>query len=162
LEAAFWIVRTALKPGPWDEAALWLCGNAAKPTKRESGDREPAYSVSSTAGYHRIGTENSWALVRAGGTPDVLFKPINCTWTCGGTASIWRGMRGHISTMASLPGTTGLPARRSQHGQWWIAATRCGAPAVFSGWMGAGVGQIFLHVFIAISPETIADSPKLF
>ncbi len=57
---------TALKPGPWDEAALWLCGNAAKPTKRESGDREPAYSVSSTAGYHRIGTENSWALVRAG------------------------------------------------------------------------------------------------
>src|SRR5260221_1187024 len=41
---------TALKPGPWDEAALWLCGYAAEPTKRESGDREPAYTGSSTAG----------------------------------------------------------------------------------------------------------------
>src|SRR5258708_33723415 len=57
---------TALKPGPWDEAALWLCGNAAKPTKRESGDREPAYTVSSTPGYHPIRPENPWALVRGG------------------------------------------------------------------------------------------------
>jgi hypothetical protein len=52
---------TALQPGPWDEAALWLCGTSAKKTERES-----AHSVSSTAGYHRIGAENSWALVRAG------------------------------------------------------------------------------------------------
>src|SRR5216684_5153623 len=52
---------TALQPGPWDEAALWLCGKSAKKT-----EREPAHSVSSTAGYHRIGAENSWALVRAG------------------------------------------------------------------------------------------------
>jgi Heparinase II/III-like protein/Heparinase II/III N-terminus len=57
---------TALRPGPWDETALWLCGMSAKATERESGDRELAYTVSSTAGYHRIGTENSWALVRAG------------------------------------------------------------------------------------------------
>jgi len=55
----------ALQPGPWDEAALWLCG---KPTKlqRESVCQEPAPPVSSRAGYHRIGSENSWALVRAG------------------------------------------------------------------------------------------------
>jgi len=52
---------TALQPGPWDEAALWLYGKSAKKT-----EREPAHSVSSTAGYHRIGAENSWALVRAG------------------------------------------------------------------------------------------------
>src|SRR6266853_6044997 len=52
---------TALQPGPWDEAALWLCGKSAKKT-----ERDPARSVSSTAGYHRIGSENSWALVRAG------------------------------------------------------------------------------------------------
>src|ERR1019366_1053226 len=51
----------ALPPGPWDEAALWLCGKSAK-----SAEREPAYRVSSTAGYHHVGTENSWALVRAG------------------------------------------------------------------------------------------------
>ncbi len=52
---------SALRPGPWDEAALWLCGKSAKKT-----EREPALSISSTAGYHRIGAEHSWALVRAG------------------------------------------------------------------------------------------------
>src|SRR6202521_1658272 len=57
---------TALQPGPWDEAALWLCGKSAKATNRESGDREAAYRVASAAGYHRVGTSNSWALVRAG------------------------------------------------------------------------------------------------
>jgi hypothetical protein len=57
---------TALQPGPWDEAALWLCGKSAKATNRESGDREAAYRVASDAGYHRVGTSNSWALARAG------------------------------------------------------------------------------------------------
>jgi hypothetical protein len=57
---------TALQPGPWDEAALWLCGKSAKATNRESGDRKAAYRVASAAGYHRVGTSNSWALVRAG------------------------------------------------------------------------------------------------
>ena len=52
---------SALQPGPWDEAALWLCGKSAK-----SAEREPAYTVTSAAGYHRVGNENSWALVRAG------------------------------------------------------------------------------------------------
>jgi len=52
---------TALQPGPWDEAALWLCGKPARATNREL-----AYEVISTLGYHRIGAENSWALVRAG------------------------------------------------------------------------------------------------
>jgi len=52
---------TALHPGPWDEAALWLCGKFERTT-----EREPAYTVSSSAGYHRLGTKNSWALVRAG------------------------------------------------------------------------------------------------
>jgi len=56
---------TALPPGPWDEAALWLSGKSAK-SEREPPYREPAYTVSSTAGYHHLGTENSWALVRAG------------------------------------------------------------------------------------------------
>src|ERR1700675_4009854 len=57
---------TAQQPGPWDEAALWLCGKSARATERKSGDREPAYKVASAAGYHRLGAENSWALVRAG------------------------------------------------------------------------------------------------
>jgi hypothetical protein len=56
---------TALQPGPWDEAALWLYGKPAK-SERESADREPAYTVTSAAGYHRVGASNSWALVRAG------------------------------------------------------------------------------------------------
>src|SRR5713101_5427546 len=33
---------SALQPGPWDEAALWLCGKSAK-----SAEREPAYTVTS-------------------------------------------------------------------------------------------------------------------
>jgi len=52
---------SALQPGPWDEAALWICGTSAKSAKREL-----AYAVTSAAGYYRIGTENSWAMVRAG------------------------------------------------------------------------------------------------
>ena len=52
---------SALQPGPWDEAALWLCGKSAK-----SAEREPAYTVTSAPGYHRVGNKNSWALVRAG------------------------------------------------------------------------------------------------
>jgi hypothetical protein len=51
----------ALPRGPWDEAALWFCGKSAK-----SAEGKPAYTVTSAAGYHRVGTENSWALVRAG------------------------------------------------------------------------------------------------
>jgi hypothetical protein len=57
---------TALLPGPWDETALWLRGKSAQATEREPGHREPAYTVASAAGYHRIGAENSWAMVRAG------------------------------------------------------------------------------------------------
>lgn len=56
---------TTLAPGPWDEAALWLCGPCEK-SERETSVREPAHQVVSTAGYHRIGSENSWALVRVG------------------------------------------------------------------------------------------------
>jgi len=52
---------SALQPGPWDEAALWLCGKSAK-----SAEREPTYTVTSAPGYYRVGNENSWALVRAG------------------------------------------------------------------------------------------------
>ncbi len=52
---------TTLPSGSWDEAAVWLYGESAK-----SAESEPAYIVSATAGYHRIGTKSSWALVRAG------------------------------------------------------------------------------------------------
>jgi len=56
---------TALLPGPWDEAALWLCGKSTK-SECEPAYCTPAYTVSSSTGYHRVGTANSWALVRAG------------------------------------------------------------------------------------------------
>jgi heparinase II/III-like protein len=51
----------ALQAGPWDEAALWLSGKPA--TQAQS---EPGHTTSGVGGYHRVGTENSWALVRAG------------------------------------------------------------------------------------------------
>jgi hypothetical protein len=50
-----------LQPGPWDELALWLCGKSLQSEQSESTN-----SASSTPGYYRIGTRNSWAFVRAG------------------------------------------------------------------------------------------------
>jgi hypothetical protein len=63
---------TALQPGPWDEAAIWLCGKSECPQNQRVPHPSPvgvgasATKQSNTNGYHRIGTENSWALVRAG------------------------------------------------------------------------------------------------
>jgi heparinase II/III-like protein len=53
--------RPALKPGAWDEAAVWLCGKP--PISKETHTLPVAVSET---GYHRLGDENSWALVRAG------------------------------------------------------------------------------------------------
>jgi hypothetical protein len=52
--------RPGLKPGPWDEAALWLSGKC--PAREET---KPARLPSAETGYHRLGDENSWAMVRA-------------------------------------------------------------------------------------------------
>ena len=53
--------RPALKPGPWDEAALWFGTNAPA----ESATQLPRAAAIET-GYHRLGDEDSWAMVRAG------------------------------------------------------------------------------------------------
>src|ERR1700676_1843411 len=53
--------QISLSPGPWDEAAIWLCGSSADSPSREATDTAPA-----AAGYHRLGNGNSWALVCAG------------------------------------------------------------------------------------------------
>jgi hypothetical protein len=53
--------RPALRPGPWDEAALWFCGKPPIAEKSESRQLS-----SGDTGYHRLGDENSWALIRAG------------------------------------------------------------------------------------------------
>jgi hypothetical protein len=52
---------TSLPPGPWDEAALWLCGRSPK-----SSMHKATHTSTAAAGYHRLGNEISWALVRAG------------------------------------------------------------------------------------------------
>jgi len=63
---------TALPPGPWDEAALWIGRKTessrmrGKPSQQGSPPNSVSMSNSSLTGYHRLGTENSWALVRAG------------------------------------------------------------------------------------------------
>jgi hypothetical protein len=59
-----------LQPGPWDEAALWLNAEsnkqlAPRPSSAWVGVSSTAKTPNST-GYHRIGTKNSWAFVRAG------------------------------------------------------------------------------------------------
>lgn len=48
--------------GPWDESALWFCGCASAPTKIAAMPPD----ISSEAGYFRIGSRSSWALIRAG------------------------------------------------------------------------------------------------
>ena len=50
-----------LEAGPWDEIAVWLYGRSP-----QLAQSEPAQTSSSSSGYYRIGSENSWALVRAG------------------------------------------------------------------------------------------------
>jgi asparagine synthase (glutamine-hydrolysing) len=54
---------TALPPGPWDEAALWFCGEKRVPQPSSARVGSPR---NTTPGYYRIGTGKSWALVRAG------------------------------------------------------------------------------------------------
>jgi hypothetical protein len=68
-----------LQSGPWDETSLWLCGSAngvsvsktgsktesAIESTTESAHRESTCKAASTAGYHRLGTENSWAMIKA-------------------------------------------------------------------------------------------------
>jgi hypothetical protein len=53
--------RPALKPGPWDEAALWF-GVEPAPVEKT----EPVQPPSAETGYFRLGDDNSWALIRAG------------------------------------------------------------------------------------------------
>ncbi len=58
-----------LKPGSWDEASLWLCGAPAKTSDRESAMpetiRQALPDTPVATNYHRIGGENSWALIKA-------------------------------------------------------------------------------------------------
>jgi len=58
---------TALPPGPWDEAALWLSAEKRVPHPSSAWvGPSRTTKLPNSAGYHRVGTENSWALVRAG------------------------------------------------------------------------------------------------
>jgi Heparinase II/III-like protein/Heparinase II/III N-terminus len=59
-----------LQPGHWDEAALWLCGKSNEhrvphPSSAWVGVAGTIKPLNST-GFYRIGTDNSWVLVRAG------------------------------------------------------------------------------------------------
>src|ERR1700676_3466035 len=58
---------TALQPGPWDEAAIWLCAEKGVPHPSSAWmGVSRSTNLPDSTGYHRLGTENSWALVRAG------------------------------------------------------------------------------------------------
>jgi hypothetical protein len=65
--------RPALKPGPWDEAALWFGAIFGAKFGAMSGARPavikthaPTSPPSAETGYFHLGDENSWALIRAG------------------------------------------------------------------------------------------------
>ena len=53
--------RPALKPGPWDEAALWFGLEPNPGRKTDSGSEVPTET-----GYFRLGDDDSWAMIRAG------------------------------------------------------------------------------------------------
>jgi hypothetical protein len=63
--------RTALTPGPWDEASLWFGVKTAlirEPDTRQPDAKRPGIAPppSAATGYFRLGDETSWALIRAG------------------------------------------------------------------------------------------------
>src|SRR4029077_18696339 len=50
-----------------DEAALWLCAEKGVPHPRSAWvGASRTTNLPGSTGYHRLGVENSWALVRAG------------------------------------------------------------------------------------------------
>ncbi len=53
--------RSALKPGPWDEAAIWFGVEPA--SKQKAANISPP---SANTGYFRLGDETFWGLIRAG------------------------------------------------------------------------------------------------
>lgn len=55
--------RPALQPGPWDEARIWLCGESVATAET---DEWLSSQPTANSGYHRLGTRDSWALIRAG------------------------------------------------------------------------------------------------
>jgi hypothetical protein len=57
--------RPGLKPGPWNEAALWFGAEPAPDLNLHNQTHQTACPSAST-GYFRLGDANSWALIRAG------------------------------------------------------------------------------------------------
>jgi hypothetical protein len=58
----------ALHVGPWDEPALWLCAEKKVPNPSSAwadSSMTKTTKPPKSTGYHRIGSENSWALIRA-------------------------------------------------------------------------------------------------
>jgi hypothetical protein len=57
----------SLQPGPWDEPAQWFCAEKGVPHPSSAWvGASSTTSLSNSTGYHRIGTKNSWAMVRVG------------------------------------------------------------------------------------------------
>jgi hypothetical protein len=57
----------ALQSGPWDEPALWFCAGKGVAHSSSAWVEESSITLpSNSTGYHRIGSKQSWALVRAG------------------------------------------------------------------------------------------------
>ncbi len=52
--------RPGLAPGPWDESAVWLCGTAPARVQAATAPR-----IDSETGYHFLGDQHSWALIKA-------------------------------------------------------------------------------------------------
>jgi hypothetical protein len=62
---------SALAPGPWDEAGLWLCGNPGAASEVQlrkvyPDKAQPDPPLFPSPGYYRLGNKSSWAMVRAG------------------------------------------------------------------------------------------------
>jgi hypothetical protein len=53
--------RPALSHGSWDEAVLWFGGKSAA-----AQETKPLLTPKVETGYHRLGNESSWAMIRAG------------------------------------------------------------------------------------------------
>ena len=58
--------RSALRQGPWDEAALWFGVNPAVTHRDRDKDEVVSISSCDETGYFRLGDKTSWAMIRAG------------------------------------------------------------------------------------------------
>src|SRR5258708_36276229 len=92
LEAAFWIVRPRSNRDLGTRLRYGSAGGQRKRLTANLATANPPKQLLPLRAITALAPQTPGRWCEQGVTRGVLFKPINCTWTCGGTASIWRAL----------------------------------------------------------------------